>query len=434
MKKYTQIIISIIFTVFAFTSLAFTQEVLDRIAAIVDDDIILESEVTQNTYLLAMQLQIDPTKDPAKFLELQKQTLENLIIRHILLTKAEEDTVIPDQARVDAYVDEEMAKLKNRLGSDEKIEEQFGQPIKKVRRDYEEEIKKNFTIQMLREEKFVGTTVSRREIHRFFETNKDSLPEMKDMVEISHIQINPKPGEAAKAAARERMVEIKKRLDEGADFAELAKQVSDDPGSGQRGGDLGFIERGGGFVLEFEEAAFALEPGEVSDIVETQFGFHIIELLERRGDRIHTRHILVGLQTTSDDEKAAAERIKEIAQRVKENGEDFAEVAKEVSMDPTTSNEGGYLSWHEIETLQETAKSFVTNIRNLKPGEISDPFKSQFGFHVIKLINRREARPYDLDQDWDMIENYALNAKKQQEFDEWIAELRSEMYIEIKER
>ena len=112
----------------------------------------------------------------------------------------------------------------------------------------------------------------------------------------------------------------------------------------------------------------------------------------------------------------------------------FAEVAKEVSMDATTSVDGGYLAWHEIATLQETAKAFATNIRDLKPGEISEPFKSQYGFHVIKVLNRRDARPYNLEEDYDLVKNYALNAKKQDEFNEWINELRSEMYIEVKER
>ncbi len=435
--RHTTIVVSLL--ILAITaSAAISQEVLDRIAAIVDDDIILESEVTQNAYLLAMQLNVDPNRNPEQFNAMMKETLDQLIVRHILLTKAEEDTVIPEQNRVDAYVEQQMQTLLDRLGSEEQIIQQLGMPINKIRRNYEDEIRKNLTIQMLRDEKFMGTSVSKREVQQFYNANKDSLPKMKEAVEISHILIRTKPGEAARAAALEKIGDIQKRLDEGEDFAELARQFSDDPGSGSRGGELGLIERGG-FVLAFEEAAFALEPGERSDIVESEFGFHIIEMVDRRGEKINVRHILAALQSTEDDEVFAAQRIKEILQRL-EDGEDFAELAKEVSMDEETAENGGYLGWYEIEGLElqaqeyDIAKHYLRAVRELSPGEIAEPFQSQQEFHIIKCLARREAREYDFESDYETIAEFALNDKKQRQFDQWIAELREEIYVEIKQR
>jgi peptidyl-prolyl cis-trans isomerase SurA len=272
--------------------------------------------------------------------------------------------------------------------------------------------------------------VSRREVEQFFAAHKDSLPGVKEAVEISHILVEVRPGEEARQAALRRMEEVKRRLAAGEDFAEVARQMSDDPGSAQRGGDLGFMQRGD-FVREFEEVAFSLEPGKRSDVVETQYGFHLIELLERRGEKVRVRHILIALGITKEDEKAAAERVKDLYRRLQE-GEDFAALAKEQSDDEMTAPGGGHLGWFEIDQLRETAPEFVTALRGIQPGQITEPFRTKYGFHILKVLNRREPRQLTLENDWDVIEQMALNEKKQREFEKWVAELRAEMFVEVK--
>ncbi|MGQ9560960.1 MAG: foldase protein PrsA [Candidatus Oleimicrobiaceae bacterium] len=420
----------IVLTVLLIARAALAQEVLDRVVAVVDDKPILESEVTQGAFFLAMQLRIDPSREPERFKELQRRTLESLVVQQILLKKAEQDTVVVDAKRVESFLEQQMQTIVQQLGSEEKVEEYFGMPMRKIRRQYEEEIRKNLTVQQLRETKFANLKVGRREVERFFATHKDSLPEMKEAVEISHLLVEVRPGEVARQRALQRMEEVKGRLAAGEDFAEVARQMSDDPGSAQRGGDLGFMQRGD-FVREFEEVAFSLEPGQRSDVVETQFGFHLIELMERRGEKVRVRHILVALGTTKEDEKAAAERIKELYRQLQE-GADFATLAKEQSEDETTASAGGHLGWFEIDQLRETAPEFVTALRGLQPGGITEPFRTKYGFHILKVLNRREARRLTLESDWDTIEQMALNEKRQREFEKWVAELRTELFVEVK--
>ncbi|MBC7186214.1 MAG: peptidylprolyl isomerase [Calditrichaeota bacterium] len=416
--------------VFMAVGAALAQEVLDRVVAVVDDKPILESEVSQGAFFLAMQLRIDPNREPEKFKELQRRTLETLVTQQILLKKAEEDTVVADAKRVEAFLEQQMQSIIQQLGSQEKVEEYFGMPMRKIRRQYEEEIRKNLTVQQLRETKFANVKVSRREVEQFYAAHKDSLPGVKEAVEISHILIEVRPGEEARQNALRRMEEVKRRLAAGEDFAQVAREMSDDPGSAQRGGDLGFMQRGD-FVREFEEVAFSLEPGQRSEVVETQYGFHLIELLDRRGEKVRVRHILIGLGTTKDDEKAAAERIKDIHRQLQEGG-DFAALAKELSDDEATAQEGGHLGWFELDQLRETAPEFVVALRGLVPGQITEPFRTKYGFHILKLLDRRQPRALTLENDWDTIEQMALNDKKQREFEKWVAELRAEMFVEVK--
>lgn len=407
-----------------------SQDVLDRISAIVDKDIILESEVTQGAYLLAMQMGFDPTKNPKKFEEIKKVTLENLIIQKILLVKAEEDTVEVEERQVEGMLEQQMQSIIQQLGNQEKVEEYFGSTLSKIRRSYREEIEKNLRARTVQETKLANERVSRREVEEFYNTQKDSLPNLNETVDISHILIEVKAGEEAKRAALEKIKGIRARIEAGEDFAKLAKELSEDPGSAQNGGDLGFMSRGD-FVREFEEVAFTLQPNELSDVVETQFGFHIIQMIDRRGEKIRVRHILITLETIKEDEVAAVEKIKDIHNQLT-NGADFEELVQKYSNDKSTINEKGHLGTFEIDQLRGTAKEFVYAIKDVGPGEISEPVHTQYGYHVIRLNSRQEARPFDLKTDWDRIEMVALEQKRQREFKKWINELKREIYIEVK--
>jgi len=409
----------------------FGQDVLDRIVAIVDKDIILESEVTQGAYLLSMQLGVDPAKNPKEFERLKKLTLQNLITQKLLILKAEEDTIEVEERQVDGMLEQQMQNILQNLGSKEKVEEYFGSPLSKIRRSYREEIEKNMRANMVRETMLASEKVSKREVEEFYKTHKDSLPELKETVDISHILVAVKPGEEAKRAALEKIKTIRDRIEAGEDFAELAKQFSEDPGSAKNGGDLGFMSRGN-FVREFEEVAFALQPNELSDIVETQFGFHIIQMIDRRGEKIRVRHILITLKTTKEDELAAVEKIKSIHEQLV-NGAIFEEMVKKYSEDESTVNDKGHLGTFEIDQLRQTAKEFVYAIRGVKPGEYSDPVHTQYGYHIIRVNSRSPGRPLSLDTDWERMELMALESKRQKEFKQWLERYRKEFYIEIKQ-
>jgi len=423
--------ILIIYTLILFFSNCFSQQYLDRIIAIVDDDIILESEITQAAYYMAMQMGTDPIKNPKRYQELKKLALDNLITKKLLLIQADKDTVEADERQVDNYLQTEMQNIVQQVGGEEKIEETLGMSMSKFRRTRREEIEKDLRVNMVKEQKFMNITVTRREVENFYKTHKDSIGNIKETVDISHILITSKPGQKAREEAFQKIKGIRKEILDGGDFATLAKKYSEDPGSAANGGDLGFVSRST-LVREYAEAASRLSAGEISDIVETQFGYHIIRLDEKRGDKIKTTHILITIKPTKEDDITAAQKIKDIhAQLI--NGADFAEMVKEYSEDESTNKQGGHLGRVEVDQLKNMAKEFVFALQDVKPEHYSDPVKTQYGFHVLKLNAKEDAREYSIDKDRELIENMALEYKKQKEFQKWINDIKKEVYVEVKE-
>ena len=258
---------------------------------------------------------------------------------------------------------------------------------------------------------------------------KDSLPDLKETVDVSHILLTIKAGDQSEKLAREKAEGLLERQKNGEDFISLCSQYSEDPGSKSRGGELGFIQRGD-FVPEFEEVAFLLQPGEFSDIVKTRFGFHIIQCIDRKGDKINVRHLLILLQPDEDDETTTIKKINDIKKLLDNPEADFAGIAKENSDDETTKEQGGHLGLLELENLQE--QEFKNAIEGLEVGELSQPFKTKFGWHILKLNAREEARAIEVEKDWDKIEAWALNIKRQNEFQKWLEEIKQDVYVDIK--
>ncbi len=405
------------------------QEKLDGIAAIVGDQIILHSEVSQYAFNLALQMKIDIKNNPQKFEQLRKNTLNNLIVQKILLAKAKEDTITVDDAQVDQVLSEQLQSWTQQLGSEAKLEEYFGKPISKIRREFRDEIRNRLLVEKVQQEFVQKITITRPEIEQFYATMKDSLPEMREMVNISHILMNIKARGKAKEEALKKIQEIRQKILNGSDFAAMARLYSEDPGSASKGGELGFIKRGD-FVKEFEAVAFNLKPGEVSDVVETRFGLHIIQLIEKRGEKINVRHILIRLKPTESD----AEETRAFLETIRDSclaGADFAEMARRYSDDETSKNNGGNLGWFEFEQLQ--LPEFREAIKNLKVGEISEPFRTQYGYHIVKLNDRRAAGKLTLEKDWQQIEQMALSYKRTKKFQEWVETLKKNVYISIRE-
>ncbi|MBD3223110.1 MAG: parvulin peptidyl-prolyl isomerase, partial [Caldithrix sp.] len=289
-------------------------------------------------------------------------------------------------------------------------------------------IKEQLLVEKVRAQKFRDITVSRREVEAFYNTYKDSLPQKQQTVDISHILMTVEPSDEAQAKAYEKISTIYDKLKNGANFTEMAKQYSEDPGSAQRGGDLGMISRGD-FVTEFESAAFKLNDGEMSDIVQTQFGYHIIKMIERRGEKIHTRHILIQLSPTQEDEKRVINKLKEVRQRILD-GADFGEMALKHSDDDNVKSDKGHLGVFEVDKL--AIEEFKSIVRNLEPGEISQPFKTQYGYHIVRLNDKQSNRKFSLEDDWQQIRQFAINMKMQEEYQDWIEKLKEKTAIEIR--
>jgi len=407
----------------------FCQQLIDGIAATVGNEIILRSEIDQHVQNYVIQNRIDVKKQPQIISQLKEQTLERLVEQKLLLAKAEEDTLKVEDEILDKQVDQRMRYLIERVGSEDKLEQLFGNSIKKIRRDTRDIVKEQLLVEKARAEKFRNVKVSRREVEEFYHTYKDSLPTMQETVKIAHILKLVKASDDAQMTAKQKMQGILDQIKAGADFAELAEKYSEDPASSRRGGDLGMISRGD-FVTEFEAVAFGLKDGELSDIVQTQFGFHIIKMIERRGEKVRTRHILIQVAPTQEDEKHIIEQLNEIHQRAID-GEDFSDLAMEYSEDENVTDDKGELGVFETDKL--VVPQFKEIIKDLNVGEISQPFKTEFGYHIVLLQDRQESRKLTLKDNWQQIEQMALNFKMEKEYRVWISELKEYVAIEIRE-
>jgi peptidyl-prolyl cis-trans isomerase SurA len=251
--------------------------------------------------------------------------------------------------------------------------------------------------------------------------------------EIAHIFINPKSNDKLKQKAKLFAQSLLDSLRDGADFEELAKINSDDPGSAAAGGDLGFVKRGV-FYPEFEAAAFKLKEGQLSEIIESPVGFHIIELLERRGESIHARHILVKPKTDDEADLKAIEKLSEIRDSINNNVNTFSYFASKYSDDKETAKFNGLLGTFEVGQLD---KSLLDQVYKLEVGEIGFPKRlevgnGEYGFHIVKLIDRIPAHKANLETDYEEIKRIAEFKKREEMLSNWIEEIKSNVYWEIR--
>lgn len=402
--------------------------VVDEIVAVVDDNIILKSELQQLAINLAVRAKIEPKEGNPQFEELLRNTLEQLVIQKVLLVKAKEDSVTIEQTRVDRVLDEQMAAMISHFGSEAAVEEYFGSTMRKVKRNIRKDIEERLLVETLQQRKVFQINISRREVNEFYRTMQDSLPERPAMVKISHILKAVKGSDESRRKALEKILEAKRILSQGVDFAEVARQYSEDP-SGARGGNLGSMRRSD-LVKEYADAAAALNVGEISDVVETQFGFHLIQLMGRAGDEIDTRHILVRVPITPEDEQKTIAFLDSVRREITAGDLTFAEAARQISEDESTREKGGQLGTFPQDQIQLPA--WRDAAQRLEPGETSEPIKTDFGFILVRVDEREPARTLTLKDDWEDIERLALSFKREQQFINWVEDLKKNVYIKIK--
>ena len=423
MKKYYFYIILLSLLIVAPN---FSQQVVDGIGAIVGDDIVLISDINMLITQYAFQNKIDINNQPELYKQLGEQFLKNLIEQKLLLIKADEDTIEADEDRVEQTVNQQIEYMIQQAGSASKLEEFYSSPLYKIKNDFRKEVSNQMRISMLREKKFLNIKISRKEVEEFYKTYQDSLPKMKASVDISHILMQITPSEESVQQAFQRIKEIQQKLEQGDNFVELARRFSEDPGSAQQGGELGFVARGT-FVKEFEEAAFALNEGDISQIVQTQFGFHIIQLLEKQGEKINARHILIKLEPTITDEQRIINKLNKIRNHIIAGDTTLQEMALKYSDDPNVSKDNGNLGEFEEGGFQ--IKEFEKAVSGLDTSEISTPFRTEFGYHIVRLNKKKEARLLSLKNDWGQIEQWALQNKREKEFAKWLTQLKSEIPV-----
>jgi len=400
-------------------------QVLDRVVAVVENDPILESELNAQIQFFALTNRMDP-KTPG----VHDQVLQAMVNEKLIVAKAIQDSVTVSDEEVQQQLEAAIQQRVQQVGSEARLEEMYGMPLSRIKREYRDEMRKNLLAQKLQQQRFGATQIGRYEVEEFFRTYRDSLPRVPEEVELSHIFIKPRFGAAERAAAYKRMQALLDSINAGVDFAELAKRHSEDPGSGPQGGNLGLVRRGQ-FVKDFESAVFSLNEGQVSGIVETELGLHIIQLLERRGDAVRARHILLRIQRTDSGDSSTVALLDSLRSAALA-GSDFGVLAKKFSEDKETNLIGGMLGSLDLEQLD---KSWFTAVAPLSPGEISKPEKlpvgSSYGYHIVLLRKRTPAHEMTLEQDYHKIEALALNYKRSKDYQSWLDDIRKSIYWKI---
>jgi peptidyl-prolyl cis-trans isomerase SurA len=317
--------------------------------------------------------------------------------------------------------------LVKEVGSENELERLYGMPVRDIKREFEKNIHDGLMVEKLRQKKLSSVKVSKLEVEEFYAENKDQLSNRPETVDLAHILFLVAPAMEADKRARSLIDSIQTILESGANFEELAKKFSQDPGSAKRGGLLGWTKRGD-LVPEYEEMAYTLNPGQISPPVRSKFVYHIIRLNERQGEKINTSHILVKLQASSEDKARARAQADSIYNLLLQEG-DFAELAKEFSYDKETAPLGGDLGTFP---LSELASIYAEKIKAMKVGDFTTPFESQMGIQILKLLNRQTPRPLTLEHDWEQISVMALNWKQEKVYQNWLETLKKDVYIEVK--
>ncbi len=409
-------------------------QTIDRIVAIVGDEIILESDIdNQYNYLI-----INGEKDNGT---LRCEVLDQLIVGKLLLNKAEQDSIEVGDDQVKGEVERRVKYFVDQMGSTERFEEVYGRSIDQFQADITDDVRKELLTDAQRRALISSANVTPREVKRFYqELNADSLGYLPAEVQLNHIVIQPKVSEESEKRAIELLKDLQKQAQEGADFAQLANQHTQEPGGRQRGGSLGWFGRGM-MVSEFEAIAYQLRIGEVSAPFRTEFGYHIVKLNDKRGEQLSASHILRRLSTSSDGDKEAIDSLNTILGLIRSDSLTFEQAAIRFSSDRQTKHCGGCISNPQTGELRIPMDALDADmyfkIDELVEGTISEPMElinpdGTKVFHILYVKRKIPPHAPNLTDDYQKIQTAALQVKQAEIFDKWLQSAKKNIYIDIK--
>lgn len=411
------------------------RQIADAIIVKVDNQIVLRSD------LEALYAQ-EEARAEGKPLppNMQCQILQSLVLNKLMLAKAEVDSVVVDDAQVRSELDRRMVYFVQQIGSEQKLEEYYHKPVKQLKEDLRIQVKEQLVQQKMQENIAGKVSVTPREVRQYFSRiPKDSLPYFSTEVEVGQIVKLAQVNQSAKQATIAKLNDIRARIEAGEDFGTLAKQFSQDPGSAAENGYLGFFKRKE-LVPEYEAASLRLEPGQLSPIVESQFGFHLIQLIERKGDSFSTRHILLKPETGTNDISESEKQLSSIRRRILADSLTFAKAAKEYSDDKPSSTSGGLLANRQDGSsylpLDKLDPAIFFTIDTMTVGRITPPlpYRTDDGKDAMRIIWLKSNTPphqANLKDDYPKIAQAALNQKKNKALDEWFEKNRGSVYLEV---
>lgn len=413
------------------------EKVLDQVAAIVGKNIILESDIETQYFQYRMQQGITGSESTVKC-----QILEDLLYQKLLLNQAEFDSIEVTDSEVDQTMDQRLRYFVAQFGSEEKLEEFYKKSILEIKEDMQELIREQMMVEKVQQDITVDVSITPSEVKSFFrKLPADSIPLINAEVEVGQIVKLPPIKVEEKMIVKERLKGLRDRIINGESFNAMAVLYSEDPGSANKGGEIGFHGRGE-LYPEFEAVAFKLKKGEVSEILETKAGFHIIQSIERRGDYVNVKHILMRVQPTPQDLAVAKQQLDSIADIIEADTIEFADAAMKYSDDPSKNN-GGLIINPATGTTKFEADQLDPHlffvIDKLDVGDISQPVlyetdEGKQAYRILYLKTRTKPHRANIREDYNRIQEWALNNKQAEVVDAWVKEKINDAYISIIEK
>ena len=437
MKRYFKYAASLlIFLAGSFPAL--TQEpgdsIIDGVVGIVGSKMILKSDIEKQYLEFRMQGGIQGTATSMKCL-----IMENMLTQKLWLNQAEVDSMEVTDTQVENEMDRRMRYFISQAGSPEKLEDYFQKTIDQIKNDMREIIRENLMIQEEQGKIIRDLNVTPSEVRAFFrKIPKDSIPEISSEMQIGIIVRQPAISDAEKQDVKNKLLDISQRVKNGDDFSTLAILYSEDPGSARKGGELGMFRRGE-MRPEFEAAAFKLKPGEISDVVETEDGFHLIQMIERRGEYINVRHILLQPKVSPENLMKAKIFLDSVATLVRLKKMTFPDAVIRFSDDPSRNNGGLLINAATGDSKFEASQldpKILFLIDKLDVGSISDPmvYKTDRGkeeYRLYYLLERTQPHKANLETDYAKIQELALEKKRMRTAETWVADKAAITYIRI---
>lgn len=424
----------ILLNILLFISILSHAQSIDKIQAIIGSEILLISDI-ENQYNQILSQGVIETED------MRCQIVDELLLQNFLIHHAKIDSTIEIVSDdIDAEINNRISYFENQLGSLEKVESYFNRTIESMEDELRIIVKDQFYTQKKQSKIISDVKITPNEVKDFYRTlNSEEIPIVPTKLQMSQIVIEPELSEDKKNSIKEKLNGFRKRIYNGEDFKVLATLYSDDVVSANNGGELGFMQRGD-LVPEFERAAFKLKKDEISEVVESKFGYHIIQMIERRGEQINVRHILIKPKFSSLSLQNARENINSIKSDLDSSLISFKDALQKYS-DDESKNNGGLIinpkNGTTFFTFEELDPSIRYIVERMNIGDISDPSlsKSQDGtqatYRLVKLNNKIEEHKANIVDDFDLLKEYALSNKKQSVLEKWVSDNLANTYINI---
>jgi peptidyl-prolyl cis-trans isomerase SurA len=429
----------ILFVALALSSLAVqaqTRELMDKVVARVGDEYVLLSEVEEQFSAAKEQRQNLPNNYKC-------MVVDQILVNKLLVNQAKIDSLYPKEEEIETQLNSRFERILEYMnGNVDQFVAYYGQSPEAMKETMRDDMKDQIMSEKMRTKILSDVTVTPSEVRSFFkQIPKDSLPYFNQEVEISEIILKPKANDVQKNLAKEKLAGIREQITSGKmSFEDMAKKFSEDPGSGREGGDLGWAKRGK-FVPEFEATAYKLDAGQLSEIFESEFGFHILQLIERRGNSIHTRHILVKSQITDEDVALAKHKLDSVRTAIIKDSTTFSRAVKDFGDKSTQSfhadgrvtNPSSGNNTFETRDLDPDTYFAIDSMKVnsiCKPIEISLPTGEKY-YRIIKLLLKTSPHKANLLTDYNKISSATLDQKKSTALVKWIERKAQSTFIQI---